>query len=98
MTRGIQLKQLTSTDLGLLGLPDHGLDEAPAELEPVQELALDPPRGSLAEGTAPLDLEGDPEFEWEASPGLDLAAVAREIRAGLEETLRLLQPGAAGRD
>lgn len=105
MTRGIHLKRLRSSDLGLLGLPgpepqaaaDGRADESP--LPPGTEVpdamagrgaarAAPPanPQRPMESGAAPADEPaGEPE-----DPERELAELTREIRLGLEDTLRLL--------
>jgi hypothetical protein len=76
MTRGIQLKQLSETDLGHLGLPVDMLVAADSAFDVD---GLDAALDTLA------DLE--PELE---DGVLDPLAITREVRLCLEETLSLL--------
>jgi hypothetical protein len=96
MTRGIHLKQLTATDLGLLGLPEallgEGQTEDPIPIEtgaerpaaPVVEPDLECLPG-LAGGLADLESGTDPF----------LSLLTQEVRLTLEETLVLLDQALA---
>ncbi len=64
MTRGIHLKHLTSTDLGLLGLPEDALPEGQATVEGAQSQPLaevDPALAKLV-GEVRVTLEGTLEL------------------------------------
>jgi hypothetical protein len=114
MTRGIHLKQLTSSDLGLLGLeqspstphapiPDglpDAADQAGASVPAKEGAAPAPPRAGPPSNPR-LPPGSGHQRQWAAHesdlpPVIDLAAVTREIRLGLEETLRVLDPSATG--
>ncbi len=103
MTRGIHLKRLRSSDLGLLGLqgpepqaaaggradesPLPPETEVPAAIAGAAARAAPPanPQRPMESGAAPADEPEEPE-----DPERELAAITREIRLGLEETLRML--------
>jgi hypothetical protein len=123
MSRGIHLKRLTSSDLGLLGLPEPEPDPGepgpdpqgaperdrapspgcaraetapPADYAPPQTLrpcAAPPPNPTrlLEQGSdASRAGQGD---DWDGPAEPDLSALARELRLGLEDTLKLLGQG-----
>jgi hypothetical protein len=101
MTRGIHLKQLTATDLGLLGLPEallgEGQTEDPIPIEtgaerpaaPAAELALELDLGSVP------DLAGDLPTELASAADPFLSLLTQEVRLTLEETLVLLDQALA---
>lgn len=102
MSRGIHLKQLTETDLGLLGLPGEAIpaaQRASAHQEVpdrAAEPSSDPPalagRAAPPSNPANAPLAAAKAMESESGEAPDLIALTREIREGLEDTLRLLAP------
>ena len=107
MTRGIHLKRLTHSDLQLLGL--QGCEREPTA-DPAYPAAAPARAGAAISDEikiggvppGPVRPENDPHAHpadksgrhW-VNPVLDLAALTREIRLGLEDTLRFLEGGPA---
>lgn len=109
MSRGIHLKQLTTTDLSLLGLP-HSDTEPTQDAEPttappeasgperdrVMEPASRPHAGPPGNPNPGRDHQATPLPHPGPDDPPDLAELTREIRRGLEDTLRLLEPAPEG--
>jgi len=110
MTRGIHLKRLSNNDLGLLGISrpetdEPAVDEAPSAANGAPPADATPHDGPIPPRAAPPPnprLPLDPERHRGAAarepepPVIDLAAITREIRLGLEETLTLLDQSPTG--
>lgn len=109
MTRGIHLKRLTGSDLGLLGLPEpdavdavdavdrepradeqHPPDSTPSADDGHPARRAAPPQNPRVPLDASAQGSGSGQ-DSDAPPAIDLAAVTREVRIELEETLRLLE-------
>jgi hypothetical protein len=106
MTRGIHLKRLTHSDLELLGLQDSEAERAQPEgpsARPHAAFLKEVESGVARAGppsnpVRPMDADAVAADESDSDsedPAFDLAALTREIRLGLEETLRFLDPGSA---
>ena len=107
MTRGIHLKRLTHSDLQLLGLqgsergptadPEHpGGPSARAGSAISDEIQIGGvPPGPVRPENGPHAHPADKSGRHWVNPVLDLAALTREIRLGLEDTLRFLEGGPA---